>query len=152
MTSRTALGGYLQAFLMPVVMVGVICAYCGRNAVARLSRPFLADYMPVYYEACKGATAIKAGVYELTFSLILMPFGIISGLSVKKTQQYCPQLWVAWVFVIVGVGLLTLVKENSPLGWAIGFLAILSPGIGILSTTTYFPVLAPSEYNFHWNG
>ena len=143
MTSRTALSGYLQAFLAPLVMIGADCRFSDFTVTSRCSQIPLSDYLPVYFEACKGATAVKTGVYQLTFSMILMPFGIISGLSVKKTQQYRPQLWVAWVFVIIGVGLLTMLKEDSPLGWAIGFMAVFSPGIGVLMTTTYFPVLAP---------
>jgi hypothetical protein len=65
---------------------------------------------------------------------------------VKKTKTYRPQLWLAWVLLLVATGLMTTVREDSPIGHIIGFSSIAAVGIGILVTTTYFPVLAPRKH------
>ncbi|KAH9936930.1 iron permease [Amylocystis lapponica] len=127
MTTLTGASGYLQTFIMPIVMLGLIY------------------YIPVYFQACKGASPIGAGVDQLSLALVTSPVGILSGVSVNKTQRYRPQLWVAWVFLIVGTGLLITVEADTPRGHAIGFLILAGVGFGILVTTTYFPVLAPLD-------
>jgi hypothetical protein len=52
-------------------------------------------------------------------------------------------MWLAWITMIVGTALLTTVKVNTHGGYMIAWLAITSVGLGILTSTTYFPVLAP---------
>jgi hypothetical protein len=44
---------------------------------------------------------------------------------------------------MVGSGLLSTLKANSSLASAVGYLVVVSIGLGISSSTTYFPVLAP---------
>ncbi|KAH9936927.1 iron permease [Amylocystis lapponica] len=127
MTSLTGASGYAQTFIMPIVMLGLVY------------------YIPVYFQACKGASPIGAGVDQLSVALVTAPVGIISGVSVNKTQRYRPQLWASWVFLIVGTGLLISVEADTPKGHAIGYLILAGIGLGILVTTTYFPVLAPLD-------
>jgi hypothetical protein len=99
-------------------------------------------------EACKGLSSIGAGVEELALALVVGPVGIISGLSVNKTQKYRPQLWISWVFLLVGTGLLSMLKVDSTRGESVGFMIIAAIGLGLLATTTYFPVLAPGKSIF----
>lgn len=94
-------------------------------------------------KACKGASPMRSGVLLLGATLVAAPAGIIAGASVAKTSQYRPQIWISWVFTIIGCGLLTLLQPNTSLGLAVGYEVIIALGIGGLSTTTYFPVLAP---------
>lgn len=103
------------------------------------------DYVPVYFQACKGASPVGAGVDQLGVALVLAPSGIISGASVNKTQKYRPQLWLSWILLTLGTGLLSTLNEDTPKGHAIGFEVLVAVGIGILTTTTYFPVLAPGK-------
>lgn len=105
-----------------------------------------ADYIPVYFQACKGASPLGAGVDQLSVALVTAPVGIMAGVSVNKTQRYRPQLLVSWLFLMLGTGLLIMLEADTPKGHAIGFLILAGIGVGILVTTTYFPVLAPCEY------
>jgi hypothetical protein len=104
-----------------------------------------ADYVPVYFQACKGTSAIGTGVDLLAFALVLAPTGIISGLSVNKTGRYRPQLWLSWVLLLTGIAAYTSLHAESPRSTATGLLVIIAAGTGILTTTTYFPVLAPRK-------
>ncbi|CCM04080.1 uncharacterized protein FIBRA_06239 [Fibroporia radiculosa] len=125
MSTATGISGYVQTFIMPIVMMGLIY------------------YFPVYFQACKGASPIGSGVDELPFALIMAPFGIIAGASVNKTGRYRLQIWVAWVILLLGTGLQITLEYDTPRGHALGFLVLCGIGLGILATTTYFPVLAP---------
>jgi hypothetical protein len=101
------------------------------------------DYLPVYFQACKGASPIASGVDVFGTAFSIVPAGILSGLSIAKTKRYRPQLWLAWVLIIIEMGLLSTLNADSSRASAIGFQIIGGCGIGILVTSAYFPVLAP---------
>ncbi|EPQ58605.1 Mfs1.1 [Gloeophyllum trabeum ATCC 11539] len=125
MGTRTGISGYAQTFLMPVMMM------------------YLVYYLPTYYQACKSASPIASGVDTFTIAFILAPSGIIAGASVAASKKYCPQHYTGWVLAIIGAGLLSTVQADSPRSHALGFQAIASMGLGMLTAITYFPVLAP---------
>jgi hypothetical protein len=99
--------------------------------------------MSVYFQVCLGASPIRSGVDSLGMSVVTAPVGVVAGLSVAMSKRYRPQLWASWVLVMVGCGLLSTLKANSSLASAIGYFVVASIGLGISSSTTYFPVLAP---------
>ena len=99
--------------------------------------------MPIYYQACKGASPTSSGVDLLGLTLVGGPVLIIAGVSVKRIGTYRLQLCIGWVFVILGMGILSLLKTNSPLSQGVGFPVIIAIGTGIIYSMTYFPVLAP---------
>jgi hypothetical protein len=101
------------------------------------------DYMPVYFQACKTASPIASGVDVFGLAFSIAPAGIISGLSVAKSHQYRPQLWLAWALIMIGAGFLSTITADSSRMTAIGYEIIVGAGMGILTMTTYFPVLAP---------
>ena len=105
--------------------------------------------MPVYFQGCKSASPIATGVDLFGLALTLAPVGIISGVSVAISHQYRPQLWLSWVLVMIGAGLLSTITADSPRMTVIGYEIVLAAGLGILSMTTYFPVLAPQIGRAH---
>ncbi|KAH9834528.1 iron permease [Rhodofomes roseus] len=125
LSTITGISGYMQTFLLPIVMIGIIY------------------YIPVYLQACKGASPIGAGVDMLSFSLIVAPVGLLGGALVNRTGGYRAPLWTAWVALMVGTGLLITLDADTPLGHTIGFIAPCALGCGLLAFSTYFPVLAP---------
>ncbi|KZT20290.1 iron permease [Neolentinus lepideus HHB14362 ss-1] len=125
MASRTGISGYAQTFLMPVMMLDLVY------------------YLPTYYQSCKDASPIRSGVDTLTIACIIAPSGIIAGATVAASKKYCPQIYLAWILAIIGAGLLSTVHADTPRSHSIGFQAVASAGLGILTSTTYFPVLAP---------
>jgi hypothetical protein len=82
-------------------------------------------------------------VHVLVLGFVPSVFSIAAGLSVRKTGIYRPQLWLAWLMIIPGVAVLSLLKFDSPLAMPTGLIAIAGAGLGIVNTTTQFPVLAP---------
>ena len=103
-------------------------------------------YIPTYFQACKGASPVASGVDIFGLAFSIAPFGIIGGLLVLKLHRYRPVLWFFWMVLIAGCGALTTLKVDSSRGAAIGFQVLAGVGLGGISSTTYFPVLAPSEF------
>jgi hypothetical protein len=115
--------------------------------------------MPVYFQAAKGQSVLDAGINMLPFALLAVPYvvfmpstspidqhirlGSIAAISVKRTQTYRPQLWMAWVLLVLCGGLMIMVRDSSPTSYMLGFASLGSMALGILITTLYFPVLAP---------
>ncbi|KAJ7131555.1 major facilitator superfamily domain-containing protein [Mycena crocata] len=125
MSTATGLSGYLQTFIASVVMITSIY------------------YMPVFFQACKGASPTASGVDVFGLGFVIAPSNIVAGLTISRTKHYRPQLWLSWCFIMVAAGLLSTLHADSSRGKAIGFEALIGVGIGILTTATYFPVLAP---------
>lgn len=123
--NRTSLSGYIQTFLAPIIVIAVIY------------------YLPTYYQACKLATPLHAGVELLAVSMVIAPIVIISGISITKLKVYRPQLWAGWAFLMIAMGIMSTLKADSSLGRAIGFPALVGIGAGLLYQATYYPVLAP---------
>jgi len=124
LSNRTSLSGYIQTFLLPVTSLATIY------------------YIPVYFQACKDADAIKSGVLALGLASIA-PASILGGVSVKILKRYRPQIWMGWSLQVIGIALLTLIKLNTTSGVAVGFCAIYGIGAGINYATQVYPVQAP---------
>ncbi|THU94393.1 MFS general substrate transporter [Dendrothele bispora CBS 962.96] len=125
MTSWTTISGYLQTFINQVVLFTVVY------------------YLPVYYQACKGASPTHSGIDIFGLSLVVAPMGIVAGVLVSRLQCYRPQMYGAWVLLMIGTGCMSTLKADSSLATSIGFQVLTGVGLGLLVITTYFPVLAP---------
>lgn len=75
--------------------------------------------------------------------LTVPAFAIGTGISVELLQQYRPQNYIGWMFIIIGFGLLSSLDENSSRAMYIGLQIPLGVGLGIVWISTQFPILAP---------
>ncbi|KAI0026720.1 iron permease [Vararia minispora EC-137] len=124
-TNRTALSGYIQNFIMGLLMAG------------------LSYWLPVYFQACKDASPTASGVDAFGLSFTISPSSIITGITVQATHAYRPQMWLAWVLMLLGTGLLSSLSADGSRAQAYGFQVLAGIGIGIVYVAAYFPVLAP---------
>ena len=110
-----------------------------------------ADYLPTYFQACKGASPLGSGVDLLALSATFGPAVILTSISVTKLSRYRTQCYLGWASLMLAMGLLSTVSATSPLARAIGLSVLVSVGTGIGYAVTYFPVLAPLpvEENAH---
>ena len=68
----------------------------------------------------------------LGLSLSMGPIVIVAGVSVSVLKAYRPQLWLAWGFYMIGTGVFTTVRADSPLSESIGWPVLMGAGSGIL--------------------
>ncbi|KAN0082553.1 Major facilitator superfamily domain containing protein [Tylopilus felleus] len=123
MTNRTSLSGYMQTFFTLMTSFAVVY------------------YIPVYFQACKGASPVLSGVYTLALGS-LAPAAIVTGISINVTRRYRPQMWLGWIFMIVGFGLMSTIIATDSIGKSIGYMMLLGCGIGLLSATPMYPIQA----------
>ena len=105
------------------------------------------DYLPVYFQASLGASAVGSGVDMFALCLTIPPFAIFTGLSVQILNRYRPQNYVGWILIIVGFGILSLLDEKSSRAMYIGSQIPVAVGLGIVWISTQFPILAPLPFS-----
>ncbi|KAF7356272.1 Efflux pump FUS6 [Mycena venus] len=133
LSTRTALSGFIQTSTLFIVL---IC---------------LLYYMPVYFQACMDASPIASGVDIFGLAFSVAPSALLVGLSIAKTRQYRPQIWLSWSLVVIGTGLFTTLDVDSSRAKAIGLQIIPGVGLGMMTAAVFFPILAPLpvESNAH---
>ncbi|KAJ7644806.1 iron permease [Roridomyces roridus] len=104
-------------------------------------------YLPVFFQACFGASTLRSAVDFLPGTLTVTPFGFGGGVAITVLKKYRAVNWVGWVFAIVGFGLFSTVRADSSVGKWVGYQIICSAGIGILFGAPMFPLLAPLPTN-----
>ncbi|KAI0667888.1 iron permease [Trametes maxima] len=125
LSNRTSLSGYLSTFFHGIVSISTIY------------------YLPVYFQACMAASPIHSSVNLFATALVMAPSAIVCGVIVKKTNNYRPANYVGWVLIMIGFGLLSLLKaDSSTAAWA-GYQVVTAVGVGIIWASTVFPILAP---------
>ncbi|KAJ7276699.1 MFS general substrate transporter [Mycena rebaudengoi] len=124
MGNRTSLSGYFQAFIVGLITLCVVY------------------FLPVYFQGCKDASAMRSAVLGLGVAA-LAPAAIVTGVAVSKTQRYRPQMWAGWCIIMVGLGLLSTVRQDTPTIRTIFFGVVAGVGLGFEYSTTMFPVQAP---------
>ncbi|KAJ7598423.1 iron permease [Mycena floridula] len=100
-------------------------------------------YLPIYFQACFGNSPIRSSVNMLPTALVIAPFAIVCGVMVQVLNRYLPANLLGWTTTVLGFGLFILLKVNSSVASWVGFQVIISIGIGVLWSSTIFPILAP---------
>lgn len=126
----------------------VFHSQCDSEAYAKRS----SDYLPVYFQACKDASPTRSGVELFGVSFVLAPIGVCTGVSITLSHRYRPQMWAGWVLATIGIGTLIILDEETSLATVIGFEALIGIGLGILTSTVLFPILAPLDVAQHAHG
>ncbi|GAB7351562.1 hypothetical protein MBLNU459_g2188t1 [Dothideomycetes sp. NU459] len=86
-------------------------------------------YLPLYFQAARGATPLLSGVYVLPNALAVSCASIATGIFIRKTGLYLPPIYAGLFFMTVGTGLYINFDANS--GWAKIILYQVVAGLGI---------------------
>lgn len=78
-------------------------------------------YLPIWFQAIKGKSAVGAGERMLPYFLVTVFFVIGGGFLVNKIGYYTPVLIVGSAILIIGVGLLTTFKTDTTNATWIGY-------------------------------
>ncbi|KAL7278356.1 hypothetical protein ACG7TL_008332 [Trametes sanguinea] len=128
-TNRTTFSGYAGTFFHGIVSLASIY------------------YLPVYFQATQGASAVGSGVDLFPLCLTVPAFAIVAGVTVTVWDRYRPQNYVGWACIIIGFGILSILDENSSRAAYIGSQIPLGVGLGIIWISTQFPILAPLPFS-----
>ncbi|KAI0640583.1 iron permease [Trametes meyenii] len=100
-------------------------------------------YLPVFFQACLGASPLRSSVQTFPTALVMAPFSLLCGFTIKATNRYLPVNIIGWIISIVGFGLLCLLRADSSTPQWVGFQFVASAGTGIIYASTIFAILAP---------
>ncbi len=125
LSNRNSLCGFLATFIHGIMVTALVY------------------YLPSFFQACKGSSAVASGIQSFSLSFSVPIAAIIAGVSVTVTKHYLVQNYLGWVILIVGLGLMTLIRASSPAVVFVCFPVVAGLGLGALSTAARFPILAP---------
>ncbi|KAF2663297.1 MFS general substrate transporter [Microthyrium microscopicum] len=87
-------------------------------------------YLPIWFQAIKGASAIKSGIMLLPLVLSSVISAMASGIFVSKVGYYAPGFLFCSMTTAIGGGLLTtLTPESGHAEW-IGYQVLIGIGLG----------------------
>ncbi|CAA7271543.1 unnamed protein product [Cyclocybe aegerita] len=110
---------------------GIILVTTFLHAVAFFSGAF---YLPLYYQVL-GASATKAGVEMLPYSLGCALLSAVSGVLVSRTGKYRPVMWVSFAIFTLGMGLMIMLDGTSTTAEKVVYPLIAAIGLGCLFQT-----------------
>ncbi|OJZ85201.1 hypothetical protein ASPFODRAFT_136968 [Aspergillus luchuensis CBS 106.47] len=96
-------------------------------------------FLPVYFQAVLAASPSRSGVQLLPTILFMIPAAITAGGLLSKLGRYRPIQHAGFAFMIIGFGLLTLLKDQASTGQWVGYQIPSAVGTGLA-----LPVLLPA--------
>ena len=88
-------------------------------------------YLPIWFQAVKGVSAVQSGIHTLPLVLSLVVGSILSGVITQKTGYYVGQLYASTILTAIGAGLLTTLTVDISSGKWIGYQIIYGFGLGL---------------------
>ncbi|KAK7188624.1 hypothetical protein DPSP01_005584 [Paraphaeosphaeria sporulosa] len=88
-------------------------------------------YLPIWYQAIKGLSAVDAGVRMLPYFLVTVFFVIGSGGFVSWQGYYTPWLIAGTALLTIGCGLLTTFRVDTSTAESIGYQVLVGAGMGM---------------------
>ncbi|KAF2191552.1 putative MFS transporter [Zopfia rhizophila CBS 207.26] len=102
-------------------------------------------YIPIWFQAIKGASAIKSGLMNLPMVLSFVIFSFLGGSLTSVTGHYVQFAYLTVAFMAVGTGLLTTLEVDSSYPEWIGYQVLFGAGVGFgLQTALTAPQTALS--------
>jgi hypothetical protein len=140
LSNRTSLSGFLATAIHGITSISIICMLFSEYP-RHESHSCPSDYLPVYFQACFGASPIRSGVDMLGTALIVAPFALVCGIMVQVMNRYIPANTIGWVLTIVGFGLLSMLKADASTGQWVGFQIVAAAGTGMIVSCLHIQML-----------
>ncbi|OJJ44353.1 hypothetical protein ASPZODRAFT_101369 [Penicilliopsis zonata CBS 506.65] len=88
-------------------------------------------YLPIWFQAIKGVSAMKSGLMNLPLVLSLVLGSILAGILVSKLGYYTPFLLLGTILSAVGIGLITTFTPTTNLPKWLGYQVLYGLGLGV---------------------
>jgi hypothetical protein len=97
--------------------------------IANLAQVFV-YYIPIWFQAIKGVSAVRSGIMNIPMVLSLVIFSMAGGIAVTVLGYYTPFVYASFVLMAVGGGLLTTFEIDTGSPKWIGYQIIFGAGVG----------------------
>ncbi|KAK9317359.1 major facilitator superfamily domain-containing protein [Lipomyces starkeyi] len=91
----------------------------------------LVYFVPLWFQAIKGVSAVQSGINTLPLVLSLVIAAIISGATITRTGWYNPWMILCSVLMAIGAGLLTTFQVDTGSAKWIGYECLFGFGLGM---------------------
>lgn len=92
--------------------------------------PTVVYYIPIWFQAIKGVSAVESGIRNIPMILGLVVFSIITGIIITLQGYYTPWVILSSVLMATGAGLLSTFKIGTGHAMWIGYQVIYGFGVG----------------------
>lgn len=116
------LGAHLNVF-------GKFVVFGTKNTIRTNTRT-LVYYLPIWFQAVDGISAIKSGIHLLPMLLAVVLGSIVTGILVSRIGYYTPFMIFGVCLTTIGAGLLTTLQVDTTEGKWIGFQFLYGLGFG----------------------
>jgi MFS family permease len=99
-----------------------------------------AYYLPTWFQAIKGDSAIQSGVHMLPYTLGACVSSLLTGAFVSRTGIYTPPAVLGSAIATVGSGLLATLAVNSSSAYWIGYQVLTSFGVMMAIAQGYIAI------------
>ncbi|KAJ7435210.1 iron permease [Mycena galericulata] len=128
-SNRTSLSGLLATAMHGILIMAMIY------------------YVPVFFQACFGASPLRSAVDFLPGALTTTPFGFVTGAAIMISKKYRVINWIGWVATVIGFGLFSTIRADTSTGKWVVYQIVCALGVGTLFGAPVFPILAPLPNN-----
>ncbi len=88
-------------------------------------------YLPLWFQAIKGVSAVESGIRNLPLILSLVIASIVSGGAIAAIGYYAPFMIISTVLMSTGAGLLTTFQPDTGGSKWIGYQILFGIGLGL---------------------
>lgn len=145
LSNRTSISGYIQTLVLSIPYNAILCMSPTIRTTPLKPLTLSSDYLPVYYQAVQGASPTQSGIDILSITFTVPPTTILSGIYISHYKSCRLPIWLGWILLTIGTGLLTFLDTNSSRAASIGYPALIGVGIGLIFSSLQFPILAPLD-------
>ncbi|KAK3986898.1 major facilitator superfamily domain-containing protein [Cladorrhinum sp. PSN332] len=119
--------------LMPprIVTQRTVAASCGMAFMTYGALINLTFFLPIWFQAIQGDSAIRSGVNMIPYFVINAFFSLLAGVFVSVVGYVTPPAVIGSAIGTVGLGLLTLLNVNTTTAQWVGYEILSSAGFGL---------------------
>lgn len=117
LNNRTAFTAFIGTLTLGIVQFGLLY------------------YLPLYYQVSKGYSPLISGIALWPQCLLSGPVTAYTGAKISKTGKYRLTIWIGWVLLALGCGLLVLLTSETTVPQWIFINAVSGIGLGALFTS-----------------
>jgi hypothetical protein len=96
-------------------------------------------------EAVKEYSQVIAGVASFPDTFSIAPSAIAIGILITRTGYYRWTIWLGWILLTLGMGLLCLLKSNTSIPSWVFLMSVSGLGLGILFPSLIFAIQASAK-------
>ncbi|CAG7963291.1 unnamed protein product [Penicillium salamii] len=138
-----------QAMLpLPIICQRIVWSSCLSSFFMTGAAVSGAYYLPIFFQAVKGNSPIRSGVYFLPNILPQVTLALVTGGLVQKTGYYLPSVVAGSALAALGYGLLSMITPTYSVANRIGFQVLVGLGLGSCNSVPMMAIqkiIAPAQ-------